>query len=167
MGVGRTKISYIVVRGRERDSFSPVQKEGVFLFGQGEREQRVCPLLFHCPGLGEHLTCKSPSLCTLLLFSIVAATVFYLITTSGKLFLSQHMIFAYCASIQRARRRECKHSFTGSTKFGNTIPKPQPSRKLQFGKIHKDLLNHFICISPKHDVENDVTEEFQYDYNNP
>lgn len=60
---------------------------------------KVCLLLFPCPGLGEHFACKSPSRCTLLLFGIFATTVSYLIAASGKLFLSQQIIFAFCASI--------------------------------------------------------------------
>lgn len=112
-GLGRTKTSYTVARSRERGSFSPVQEERVFLFGQGERGQRVCPVLFHCPGLGKHFACVNHPLfvpfCYLVLLLLLFF--FYLIAASGELFLSQHINFAFCASIVflQARRNECKH----------------------------------------------------------
>lgn len=105
MGVGRTKTlcysipSYVIARSRERDSFSRFQEERVRLYDQVERGKRVCPPLLHCPGLGDHFARKSPSLPTLLLFSIVAVTVSFLIAASGKLSSVQHMISAFCASI--------------------------------------------------------------------
>lgn len=58
-------------------------------------------------------------------------------------------------------------SATGTTKSGNTVPKPQPSRKLQFGKIQEDFVINFIGISPRHGVKNDVSEGSQYGYSNP
>lgn len=60
--------------------------------------------------------------------SIVAVTVFYLIAVSIKLFLSQPMIFTFCASNSPLQHSTGKdggglESLTGSTRLGSTIPK--------------------------------------------
>lgn len=57
-------------------------------------------IVFDCPVLGEHFTCVSPSICTILITSIFAVPIFfsYLIAVSSELFISQPVIFASRAS---------------------------------------------------------------------
>lgn len=69
--------------------------------------------LCHCARLAEHFACESPSLCTLLLSVALLLVSSYLVAISSKLFLSQPINFAFCASSWRGREARGSQHLTG------------------------------------------------------
>lgn len=114
------------------------------------RVGNLTAIVFDCPMFGGHFSCASPSICTILITSLIdifAVLILfsYPFAVSSEFFLSQPVIFVFCASkpplqpptVGAEERGEevselavcfgklCRlESFSGRTKLGSTTPKP-------------------------------------------
>lgn len=107
----------------------PSCEERMFLFLSEESvvEKSVSTTVFHCPGIVEHFAWKSHPLCTLLLLILV---LLFLALSSYFHFqqivlISTHDHSLFCSPLEGGGGGMfCGFLSSGSTKPGNTIPKP-------------------------------------------